>query len=242
MKKRSKEVDGGPSNARDQARARILAAALKLLNTGGRDAVTTRAVAESAGVQPPVLYRLFGDKDGLLNALAEHGFTSYLAQKQSGNAHGDPVDALRFGWDKHVHFGLSHPDLYLLMYAQPQAVSSPAAELSSDMLHQHMSRVGAAGRLRMPEERAVALFHAAAVGIVLTLLRSDQHGRDLELSTMARDNMLAMIAVTSDAAKKWSPVSLAARTLDAAIKVEDGFSPGEFGLFKEWLGRIKGRK
>ena len=33
-------------------RERILAAALDLLNTGGRDALTTRAVAEAAGVQP----------------------------------------------------------------------------------------------------------------------------------------------------------------------------------------------
>jgi AcrR family transcriptional regulator len=36
----------------------------------GRRAVTTRAVAAGAGVQAPTIYRLFGDKDGLLDALA----------------------------------------------------------------------------------------------------------------------------------------------------------------------------
>ena len=55
-------------------RERILAAALDLLNTSGRDALTTRAVAEAAGVQPPVIYRHFRDKEGMLEALAEHGF------------------------------------------------------------------------------------------------------------------------------------------------------------------------
>jgi len=55
-------------------RERILKAAMVLLPKGGRDALTTRAVAEAAGVQPPILYRLFSDKAGLLTAVAEYGF------------------------------------------------------------------------------------------------------------------------------------------------------------------------
>ncbi|WP_375603594.1 hypothetical protein [Streptomyces sp. JHA26] len=34
------------------------------LERGGRDAVTTRAVADAAGLRPPALYRLFGDGKG----------------------------------------------------------------------------------------------------------------------------------------------------------------------------------
>lgn len=239
MKKQPKENRGDAVSAREQTRARILSAALKLLNAGGIDAVTTRAVAELAGVQPPILYRLFVDKSGLLNALAEHGFTLYLAQKQSQDADQDPVEALRSGWDRHIRFGIDHPSLYLLMYARLQAGSAPAAELSIAMLRRHISRVAGAGSLRIPEERAVALFHSAAVGIVLTLLRSDRDARDPGLSLMARDNTLSMIALTGTAPSDRSPVSSAATTLDAAIKIEDGFSQGEFGLLKEWLGRIK---
>jgi AcrR family transcriptional regulator len=44
--------------------------------------VTTRAVAEAAGVQAPTIYRLFGDENGLLDAVAEHGFASYLEDKR----------------------------------------------------------------------------------------------------------------------------------------------------------------
>jgi hypothetical protein len=85
----------------------------------------------------------------------------------------------------------------------------------------------------------VALFHSAAVGIVLTLLRSPQDARDLSLSSMARDNTLSIITLTEEVHCERSPISVAATTLDAAIQAEDGFSPGEFSLLKEWLVRLK---
>ncbi|MGF2047081.1 helix-turn-helix domain-containing protein, partial [Enterococcus gallinarum] len=60
------------SGSRDDVRERIIAAAADLLQDGGTAAVTTRAVAERASTQAPTIYRLFGDKDGLLDAVAEH--------------------------------------------------------------------------------------------------------------------------------------------------------------------------
>ncbi len=219
-------------------RTRILSAGLELLEEGGRDAVTTRAVAERAGVQPPVLYRLFTDKEGLLNALAEHGFDLYMLRKNKKDAKGDPVEALRSGWDRHVQFGLEHPSLCLLMYTRPQAGPSAAAELSFEMLHRRMERVAAAGRLRIPADRAVALFHSSALGVVVTLLRASQHERDLALSMMARDNTLSMIASTDQMSPEQAPLSVAARTVHAAVTAENGFSAGELALFREWLGRL----
>ena len=82
-----------------------------LLRLSARDAVTTRAVAEAAGVQPPVLYRLFRDKRGLLDAVAEHGFALYLSDKREISPEEDPVAFLRAGWARHVRFGLLHPEL-----------------------------------------------------------------------------------------------------------------------------------
>jgi len=94
-------------NMRDATRERIVETAAELLARGGREAVTTRAVATAAGVQPPTIYRLFGDKVGLLDAVTEHGFRAYLADK--GVASADPVADLRSGWDLHVGFGLANP-------------------------------------------------------------------------------------------------------------------------------------
>src|SRR3954464_5384274 len=70
---------GSPgSSGREQTRQRVIDAAIAVLARGGRDAVTTRAVADAAGLQPPAIYRLFGDKDGLLDAVAGHGFAAFV--------------------------------------------------------------------------------------------------------------------------------------------------------------------
>ena len=66
----------------DRVRARIVAAAAELIASGGREAATTRAVAAAAGVQAPTIYRLFGDKRGLLNAAAEHGHARLVDVRQ----------------------------------------------------------------------------------------------------------------------------------------------------------------
>src|SRR6187551_3820138 len=101
-------------------RERIIEAAAKLLTEGGREAVSTRAVCAAAGVQAPTLYRIFGNKHGLLEAVASHGFAAYLQSKTSLAAGPDPVQDLRHGWDLHLGFGLAHPALYTLIYGEPR--------------------------------------------------------------------------------------------------------------------------
>ena len=61
-----------------ETRQRIVEAAARLLEEGGREAVSTRAVSAAAGVQAPTIYRIFGDKRGLLDAVASHGLAAYL--------------------------------------------------------------------------------------------------------------------------------------------------------------------
>src|ERR1700754_131567 len=109
---------------------RMLRAAADLLQAGGIEAVSTRAVAAAAGVQPPTIYRLFGDKDGLLDAVAGYLLERYIEEKrQLIEASQDPVTDLRRLWDLHVDFGVTHPDGYVLAYGQmrPGRVV-PAAE------------------------------------------------------------------------------------------------------------------
>ena len=100
-------------------RDRILRAAAMLLAEGGREAVSTRAVSAAAGVQPPTIYRQFGDMQGLLDAVAADGFARYLRAKVAREGTEDPVADLRAGWDAHIDFGLANPALYALMYGDP---------------------------------------------------------------------------------------------------------------------------
>src|SRR3954454_5165205 len=122
------QVDATPDeNSRARMRAQIVEVAAGLLATGGRDAVSTRAVAAAAGTQAPTIYRLFRDKDGLLAAVLEYGFATYLAGKPPLDPAADPITDLRAGWDVHVGFGLVNPALFLLMYADTQPGRRPAA-------------------------------------------------------------------------------------------------------------------
>ncbi len=99
---------------RDGVRLRLIRVASSLLADKGTAAVTTRAVAQAAGMQAPAIYRLFGDKDGLLEAVAEHVMDGYVAEKSAHVAatESDPVEDLRAGWTSHVEFGLANPALF----------------------------------------------------------------------------------------------------------------------------------
>src|ERR1041384_4220655 len=115
-------------------RTQILEAAEKLLDASPDRDISTRAVCEAVGVGAPVLYRLFGDKKGLLSAVVDYGFERYLSGKRALVASDDPVRDLRDGWDSHVAFALAHPAVYRLMYSPAFENVPGAAKEALDLL------------------------------------------------------------------------------------------------------------
>lgn len=237
-KHRANTHEAEPTKPASQSdlRQRILSAASALLSAGGTEAVTTRAVAEAAGVQTPALYRFFQDKSALLDALVEFGFAAYLASKPPVPDPGDPITALRRGWDLHVEFGLSNPALYRLMYADGRSASGAAREVYRRVQHQ-ISRIARSGRLRLDETRAAQLLQSAACGLVFTLLNVPENERDMSLSAIARD--AAFASITSEAPVVSAPTIVAvAVALRAQIGRTAALTEMERGLMAEWLDRI----
>lgn len=219
-------------------RERIIAAAAQLLAEGGRDAVSTRSVSAAAEVQPPTIYRLFGDMRGLLDAVATHGFTTYLGSVPDSTPGTDPVEDLRRGWDAHIAFGLAHPGLYSLMYGQPAAGDMPPAALAAvDDLRALVHRVAEAGLLRVEEERATHLLHAAGCGTTLELIRCPDELRHPSLSVAAREAIISTITSHVPVGTTPGPVG-AAIALRAVLPQAEGLSGAERGLLQEWLERI----
>ncbi|MGI5337591.1 TetR/AcrR family transcriptional regulator [Streptomyces sp. CA-181903] len=221
---------------RDLTRDRIVKAAAGLLREQGPAAVTTRRVAEEAGLQPPALYRLFQDKDDLLNAAAEHVFAEHVAGKRTVAPSDDPVADLRAGWDTQIGFGLAHPYVYGLLLDPVRARDTPAQARGVRILAERVHRVAAAGRLRVSEERAVNLIRAAGTGTVHTLLtlppgQSDPHLADAAFDAVAR-------AILTDGptapARDASAVVAAFRTLVPELP---RLSAAEAALLDEWLRR-----
>ena len=225
-------------SAADNTRERIVAAAAGLLSQGGREAVSTRAVSTAAGVQAPTIYRLFGDKQGLLEAVAIHGFMAYLNGKTDLKPSDDPVEDLRTGWDLHVGFGLANPALFSLMYGDPRpGASSAAAVAATEVLAGHIRRIAEAGRLRVSEERAAHLVRATGCGTTLTLIAMPEDRRDPALSETAREAVIAAITINAPAPATPGPVS-AAIALRAVLPQTSALTAHEQALLQEWLDRI----
>lgn len=220
-----------------EPRERIVTAAAQLLEDGGEDAVSTRAVSAAAGVQAPTIYRLFGDKQGLLDAVVTHGFEEYLAAKTVREPSDDPVADLRTGWDLHLGLALERPALYRLMYARPQATGySPAARAAFAELSALVHRIAVAGRLRVPEGRAVGLVHSAGSGAALSLIAVPPEKRDPGLSHAAREAVIA--AITTQDAFPTTGVVASAITLRASVDELDALTPAERTLLGDWLDRV----
>ena len=219
-------------------RERILAAATSLLAREGHDALTTRAVAAAAGIQAPTLYRLFGDKSSLLDAVAEYGFVTYLEGKQRRTLSPDPVENLRAGWDLHVEFGLTNPALFALMSGTLRSgAESPAAAAGVAHLKRQITALAVAGRLRVHEDRAVDLLRASGRGTVLTLLEMPEDQRDLGLSALAREAVIAAIVTDLPSVQATGPAG-AAIALRASLPEASALTQGERVLLKEWLDRL----
>jgi len=219
-------------------RDRVIAAAVALLARGGREALTTRAVAAAAGVQAPTIYRLFGDKQGLVDAVAEHGFRTYLRQKRTDGPSDDPVEDLRLGWDLHVGFGLANPAIFPAMYGDPRpGEASPAAARALAMLRERMRSLALAGRLRVDERRAADMVRAAACGVVFILLEMPVNERDAGLAEATREAVIAAIITDAPEPERLS-LAPVATTLRALLPGANGLTEGERHLLAEWLDRM----
>jgi AcrR family transcriptional regulator len=231
-------AERNPVSARDRTRAQLVEVAAELLATQGPDAVTTRSVALAAGVQAPTIYRLFGDKSGLLDAVVQHGFASYLARKPPIGTDADPVEGLRAGWELHVGFGLANPELFRLMHTASHTPDGRAAAAAgAGVLQARVHRVAEAGRLRVTERRAVDLIRAAGTGVVFTLIDQSEGERDDALADMAWESVCAAILADASADVITGPAA-AAVTLYAALPVLTALTAAERALLGDWLDRI----
>jgi AcrR family transcriptional regulator len=220
---------------RDDVRSGIVEAAAGLLREQGERGVTTRAVAQAAGVQAPTIYRLFGDKDGLIDAVAEHVMAAYVGGK-TVPAEGDPVADLRFGWRMHVDFGLTNPELYALLHAPGRSASSPATAAGIEVLRARVRRLAAAGLLRVGEERALAMIHAAGTGTILALLGQPAGRRDAGLPDAMFETVLGGILATAPATPD-TDTSTVAVTFGTVLPDLPGLTDAERTLMAEWLTR-----
>lgn len=201
-----------------------MGAAAELLRESADGDVSTRAICERSGVQAPTLYHHFGNKQGLLDAVVVTGFSDHMR----AGAAGDPVEALRASWDRHIQYGLDNPTCYV-----PRTLAPTAAALLVELFNQ----VARQGRLRVAPDVAARQLAAANIGATVSLLASPDAGWAAQL----RDTVLADVLTDAPAGHEASGLSGVAVALLAALDDDkSAFTDGELALLREWLHRVAG--
>src|SRR4051794_39815976 len=96
----------------------VLAAAEKILEKDGVDALTLRAVAREVGVSHTAPKNHFGDLEGLFSELAAVGYVRYgkALSDAMDEAGADPRLRMRAMGRAYVGFARTHPGMFLLMF------------------------------------------------------------------------------------------------------------------------------
>src|ERR1051326_1193623 len=110
---RSRDVES------EATRRTILAAAEALLAAGGEAGLSIRQLCARAGVTAPTIYHHFGDKRALVDRVVDDCFAEFDAALARRAAPADPVDALRWAFDRYLEYGIAHPAHYRLMFPRP---------------------------------------------------------------------------------------------------------------------------
>lgn len=98
-------------------RSALLEAAVALIGERGLVGLSLRECARRAGVSHAAPYRHFADKDALVWAIAEQGFTWLSEAGEAAMAdHGDPRDRLDAYGIAYVRFAAEHPVHHRVMF------------------------------------------------------------------------------------------------------------------------------
>jgi AcrR family transcriptional regulator len=196
----------GAARARNDApagatRAAILAAAERILARGGEEALSIRELCARVGVTAPTVYHHFGDKDGLVAEVVDACFAEFDRALTAGPIPVDPVEALAWGFERYVAYGVSHPAHYRLLFQRRLVTPTRSAVASYARLERLVEAIDAAGRLRLPVADAAPAFWAAVHGVT-TLVIAGFLPRDAAAIGHVREAMIERLTTAAPAASR----------------------------------------
>jgi AcrR family transcriptional regulator len=227
---------------------------MELVASSGGAPVSTRQITELARVTAPTLYHHFGDKDGLMEAVVVRGFEEFVQSEGSVQRSDVPVEDVKRLWDVHVQFGVTHAQLYMLMFGTSGPSRRPVVVAEAErLLESELNRLALAGQLAVPPLEAARAVLAANVGVTLMLIADGSETPEASnpLSAQTRDAVLRSVLTDPSildaptagaaAASGGQPSYVAAAiALNATLQSShpDQLSGTEMKLFLEWLHRL----
>jgi len=157
------------ASVKKDTRGELLAAAFRLLEAEGPQALQARRVTAEIGASTMAVYTHFGGMPGLIDAVVREGLTRFADHVREGAPEtDDPMADLIAGGLEYGGFALGNPQLYRLMFGLgggPQVRSLPDAERTLEMaeggealsvLLDSVERVIAAGLIPEQDPRGAA--------------------------------------------------------------------------------------
>ncbi|MCX4552005.1 TetR family transcriptional regulator [Streptomyces sp. NBC_01500] len=177
---------------------RILDACAESLDEGGYEQLTTRAVAARAAVPIGSVYRFFGNKRAMADALAQRnldGYADRVADRLSAVPPADWRGVIDTVLDEYLGMRRTVPGFAFVDFGGPGAVDEPnpkVADRLSELLAAHLGRA-ADGRLRRK-----VLVGVEATDALLQLAFRAQPSGDTELIGETRELLYAYLAPVLD--------------------------------------------
>lgn len=105
------------AKAPEDVRGRVLRAAVRLIGEAGLASLSMREVARAAGVSHQAPYHYFDDREAILAALAEEGFTILSTRLERARDPSEPPAARMASLGRaYVQFACDHPSLFRVMF------------------------------------------------------------------------------------------------------------------------------
>jgi len=124
--------------------------------------LTTRKVCELAGVTAPTLYHHFGDKQGLMQAVAKRKMLAFFSGKRQQPETDDPRADLLRGWDQWAgHFARQNQALIAALQQSPE-ISARLRAGAEAIAEARLKRLQSVQALRMPPKQAAQVMVAAS--------------------------------------------------------------------------------
>jgi AcrR family transcriptional regulator len=175
---------------------KILSAAAELLESGGTNALTSRAVCNAAGITAPTLYHHFGDITGLVHALVTKGIAEFMTGKRAARQSLDPATGLRKGWDTWIDFALRRPALFKLIV--DRAAREPELGREVHMIMRgNLERMSEQGDLLVNVDVAARAMQAASNGVLSLLTQGATPVEVKETGALLFESVLNRLRKTS---------------------------------------------
>jgi len=102
---------------KEETRANILEAALKIGKKEGWQALSMRKIADEIEYTAPIIYEYFSNKEALLSEVTKKGYTLLSIEMQKAKAkHRLPAKQLQAMWMAYWNFAFAEKEYYQLMF------------------------------------------------------------------------------------------------------------------------------